>query len=105
MIEQVWLIAAAVSLGIAVLGGWRALAILALAIVILCVAGFVVAPRGIHPDYWSFDKGWDHALGILGMYSVLVGPSAVSAGGLAGLIIRSLARSARTVMGKQGSDQ
>jgi TRAP-type C4-dicarboxylate transport system permease small subunit len=105
MIEQVWLIAAAVSLGIAIVGGWRALAMLAVALIILCLAGFVVAPTDIHPDYWSFEKGWDHVPGISAMYIVLVGPSAFGAGGIGGLALRSLARHVRNVMGKQEQDQ
>jgi membrane protease YdiL (CAAX protease family) len=105
MIEQVWLIFAAAALGTALLGGWRALAIASVVLVVLCVAGFVIAPTDIHPDYWSFEKGWDHILGISAMYIVSVGPLAVSAGGISGLAIRSLTTHVRMAMGKQGHDQ
>ena len=105
MIEQVWLIFTAVALGTALLGGWRALAIACAVLVALCVAGIVTAPTDIHPDYWSFEKGWDHTLGISAMYIISVGTLAVSAGGIAGLTIRSLVNRAWKIMGKKGQGE
>jgi hypothetical protein len=104
MIEQVWLIFAGVSLGIALLGGWPAIGTASVVLLVVCVVGFLVAPDG-HPDFWSLAQGWEHALGISALYIVLVGPSAVGAGGIAGLILRIAAGRAWKVMGKKGQGQ